>query len=333
MAFFTSPDSINLNRLSDGLYLDINHGFTNVLGYTREDAIGKTSFDLGIWENPEDRDRLIQGLRAEGFVQNLEAPFRAKDGRTRIGLMSARILRIKGEEVILTITRDITERKRDETALRESLEEKVALLKEVHHRVKNNLQIVASLLSLQANRSKVPHVVEVLHDTRNRVRSMALLHELLYRSENLAHIHFPAYVDELCIQLLRSCGPASNRIRIETHVDPIGLPLDQAVPCGLIISELVSNALKHGFPDDRPGTVRVSFCAEDGRNLALSVRDTGIGVPGDFNPAGTLTLGLQLVSNLASQLGGSLHVGPAESDTDFRVVFPIPGGTRIGGDS
>ena len=135
-----------------------------------------------------------------------------------------------------------------EEALRKSLDEKVALLKEVHHRVKNNLQIVASLLGLQAGRSVNRKVVGVLQDTRSRVRSMALLHETLYRSGNLARINFAAYLRDLCGQLLLASGPVASRVRMEYRVFQISLPMEQALPCGLIVNELVSNALKHGFP-------------------------------------------------------------------------------------
>jgi two-component sensor histidine kinase len=232
------------------------------------------------------------------------------------------------------ISRDITERKRAEEALRDSLDEKVALLKEVHHRVKNNLQIVASLLSLQASRSANQDVVDVLHDTRNRVRSMALLHEVLYRSGNLARINFAAYVRELCVQLLRSSGSAAARVKVESRVAPIGLALEQAVPCGLIISELISNSLKHGFPGDRGGRVVVELQTDDGGRVVLWVRDDGVGLPPVFDPAGASTLGLKLVSSLAGQLGGQLEVGrPREGGAAFSVIFPVPKDTAVGGES
>ena len=173
----------------------------------------------------------------------------------------------------------ITERKRTEIALRNSFEEKVALLKEVHHRVKNNLQIVASLLNLQSSRARNRQVVDVLQDTRNRVHSMALLHDVLYRSGNLARINFAAYVTELCTQLVRSFGPAASRVKVENRVARIGLPLEQSVPCGLIINELVSNALKHGFPDNRTGRVTVELGPAEGQRHLLCVRDDGIGLP------------------------------------------------------
>ena len=228
------------------------------------------------------------------------------------------------------ISRDITERRRVEEALRDSLEEKEALLKEVHHRVKNNLQIVVSLLSLQSSRTPSREVVDVLRDTRNRVRSMALLHEMLYRSGNLARIDFSAYVKELCVQLQRSYGPASARVKVESQVSLLRLTLEQAMPCGLIISELVSNSLKHGFPEDRPGRVMVELHPADGQGLVLRVSDDGIGLPPGFDLTGTTSLGLKLVSNLAGQLDGQLAVErPSDGGAAFRIVFQVPQDTPL----
>jgi PAS domain S-box-containing protein len=228
---------------------------------------------------------------------------------------------------VVSFSRDITETKKAEEALKASLEEKDSLLKEVHHRVKNNLQIVSSLLGLQAGRISHPQAVEALQDTRNRVKSMALLHETLYRSGNLASINFPTYLKELCRQLLHSSTPVGSRLRIEYQVTPIDLPLEQAVPCGLIVSELVSNALKHGFPGNRSGRILVGLnpCIESGL-VVLSVCDEGVGLPDHFELSGrdaTETLGLRLVSGLAQQLGGRLEAkAPPAGGASFRLIFP-----------
>ena len=230
------------------------------------------------------------------------------------------------------IVMDITERKKAEKALYNSLEEKVSLLKEVHHRVKNNLQIVASLLSLQANRTTNREVVDILEDTRNRVKSMALLHEALYHSENLARINFTTYVNGLCGQLILSFGPAASRVRMDIQVRRISLPLESAVPCGLIVNELVSNALKHGFPAGRTGTIGVKLEKSGEQQLVLSVRDDGVGLAPGLDPAGMSSLGLQLVSILANQLGGRLEVEPScGAGAAFRVMFPVPENTLIEG--
>jgi PAS domain S-box-containing protein len=229
---------------------------------------------------------------------------------------------------------DITDRKQAEDALSESLAEKVALLKEIHHRVKNNLQIVASLLNLQARRVQDENAVNILQDTQSRVRSMALLHEMLYHSGNLAQINFVAYVEQLCGQLKRSFGSAAVQIRVENRVARISLPLEQSLPCGLILSELVSNALKHGFPGKRAGRIAVELHPREGQMLVLSVSDDGVGLPSGLDISNSSTLGLQLVSNLAAQLKGQFTVGrPDGGGTTISVVFPVPKDTLHEGEA
>jgi PAS domain S-box-containing protein len=225
----------------------------------------------------------------------------------------------------ILLREDITEFKRTMKELSDSLEEKVALLKEVHHRVKNNLQIVVSLLSLQGRRSENPEVINVLQDMRNRVHSMALLHETLYRSESLARINFVSYVADLCTQLFRMSCPDGNRILIEKQIDAVSLPMEQAVPCGLIINELVSNAFKHAFPEGRSGKILVKVSCLEGSRINLVVSDTGVGLNSMNDSTLKSSLGLQLVSKLAEQLGGELTWdNHNESGATFSVVFPVP---------
>ncbi|MDZ5455925.1 AAA family ATPase [Azohydromonas lata] len=201
-----------------------------------------------------------------------------------------------------------------------ALEEKESLLKEVHHRVKNNLQLISSLLSLQAGRSNDPVVAELLLESRNRVRSMALVHENLYRAGNFARIPMPGHLQNLCAQLVRAYGMDARRIATRVAVDDVLLDLDRAVCCGLIVNELVSNALKHAFPGGRGGTIDVALRAgEDGR-CEISVADDGTGLPADIDVEQAQTLGLQLVGDLTQQLHGRLHVDNAPG-ARFRIIF------------
>ena len=174
LAFHTSPDSINLNRLDDGVYIDINEGFTKIMGYAREDVIGRSSIDLNIWKHPKDRHRLVEGLRTHGVVENLSAEFLAKDGTVRIGLMSARILSVAGEKVILSVTRDITERTKMEQQLQQAqkFEAIGTLAGGVAHDFNNLLMGIqgrASLMALDLDPSHpcVEHVRAILDHTRN----------------------------------------------------------------------------------------------------------------------------------------------------------------------
>ena len=316
------------NQPKDFIFLSVNGAFETLTGL--KDVIGKRMLEVipGIRESDPELFEVYGRVALTGTPERFETYVEALGMWFSISVYSPR------EEHFVAVFDVITERKRAEEALRSSLEEKVALLKEVHHRVKNNLQIVASLLSLHSSRVEDQQVVDVLQDTRNRVHSMALLHEVLYRSGNLARINFAAYVEDLCRQLLRSFGPTVARVKLETRIAPIGLPLEQAVPCGLIINELVSNALKHAFPDERSGRITVQLDPAMGQVFVLRVSDDGVGLPPDLDPERTSTLGLQLVFNLTGQLHGHLTVDrPDDGGAAFSVFFPLPEDTPAKGES
>ncbi|MDY0168028.1 MAG: histidine kinase dimerization/phosphoacceptor domain -containing protein [Thermoguttaceae bacterium] len=215
-------------------------------------------------------------------------------------------------------TVSISMQKRTERQLRASLEEKELLLKEVHHRVKNNLQIVSSLLSLQVHHGQSPETLRLLIESQRRIRAMALIHEQLYRSDDLSQIDFAVYVQELADQLCRSHdGSVRLAVRVEAQHDR--LPLDQAVPCGMIVSELVSNAAKHAFPGREEGEIVIGFSRYE-QGYQLSVRDNGIGVPLEA-AAQAESLGLRVVRALVRQIHGQLHMECCDG-TLFEITFP-----------
>ncbi len=220
------------------------------------------------------------------------------------------------------------ERRRAEETIRASLREKEALLREIHHRVKNNLQVVSSLLNLHAEHSKGRDPAEVARECRRRIRSMALVHERLYRSKDLARIELGGYVRDLAGNLFRSYGPeAAAAIELRLEADEISLGIDAAIPCGLILNELISNALKHAFPGGRRGLVRVGIRARKDGGLALTVEDDGVGFAAPRAP-GAETLGLTLVGALAGQLGGAATFAAGErGGARVEVVVATAGGT------
>ena len=228
------------------------------------------------------------------------------------------------------IISDITERKQAEESLQESLREKVALLNEVHHRVKNNLQVITSLLRMEARRSEHPTTKTVLDEMKNRILSMALLHDSLYRSGTFASVDLGAYLKQLTNQSFRAQIVRSGSIRLQVNLTSVEVEMDQALPCGLLVNELISNCLKHGFPGDHSGEVRVELQPMiGGSQLRLRVSDTGVGLPADFEAKHSNSLGLQLVSSLARQIDGRLEIGPSPGAV-FEVIFtpkhpkPIP---------
>ena len=215
---------------------------------------------------------------------------------------------------------DIAKRKRAEEQLQASLEEKEALLKEVHHRVKNNLQLISSLLSLQAARIAEPAVAELFAESRNRVRSMALVHENLYRAGNFARISMATHIQNLCADSARAYGMNGRRVELASRIGDVELDLDRAVSCGLIVNELVSNALKHAFPDGRAGRVCVELEPFGGERHVLVVGDDGVGLPADLDCHRADTLGLQLVDDLTRQLHGNIRVD-RDGGTTFTITF------------
>ncbi|HNW58580.1 MAG TPA: histidine kinase dimerization/phosphoacceptor domain -containing protein [bacterium] len=201
---------------------------------------------------------------------------------------------------------EINERHKVEENLRTSLAEKEVLLKEIHHRVKNNMQVITSLLNMQARTIEDPQVRSLFTESQNRVKSMALIHEKLYQSQDLTHIPFSAYLDSLTAHLRNSFN--NNQVEITIAAGEISLGIDQAIPCGLIINELVCNALKYAFPAGRTGRIDIRLHPLDGNRLELEVVDDGIGLPAGFDPAAVKSLGYQLVSALTRQMHGELQV-------------------------
>ncbi len=229
---------------------------------------------------------------------------------------------VENARLYATVQQQLAEQQRAEERLLESLHEKEVLLKEIHHRVKNNLQVIYSLLSLQAQYAYDQGTLEVLRDSQNRIRSMALIHEKLYQSENLADIDFGEYLRTLSAQLHRSYATGDRSVRLIVNTAPIRLPLDTALPCALIASELIANALKHAFVGRREGVLRVGICSAPGGEVELEVSDDGIGMPrfvtGEKKEPNTL--GMQLVGGLVRQLDGSLEITNG-AGTRFLVSF------------
>ena len=232
---------------------------------------------------------------------------------------------------------DITERKRSEESLREAhdelakqmeqrtrdLREKEVLLKEIHHRVKNNLQVISSLVNLQADGTSDETVRAVLRDVTHRVRSMALVHEKLYQSADLAHIDFAEYARSLLGYLWRAHGAKAAAVRLTFDLESLSLPVDAAVPCGLILNELAGNALKHAFPDQSVGDVAVSLHLDANRLVSMSVRDNGVGLPEGLDWRQARSLGLRLVQMLAGQLHGTSELNRLDG-TEFLITFKLP---------
>jgi two-component sensor histidine kinase len=231
------------------------------------------------------------------------------------------------QQIICTFI-DITGRKKTEKALQSSLQEKVALLNEVHHRVKNNLQIITSLLRLEAGRSTESVTRSVLSDMQGRIRSMAVLHESLYRSGIFASVDLGAYLKQVATQAFRTLNIRQDAIALSLEMASISVSMDQATSCGLLVNEMISNCLKHAFPETDGGEVKITLWQFDETGqIGLCISDNGVGLATDFDLRCAQSLGLQLVSDLTQQLGGIMETsrGPGTSFTfkfDLQQSYP-----------
>lgn len=233
---------------------------------------------------------------------------------SHVSYYEARVV-ASGEDEALIIARDITQKKHEEEVRRREL-----LLKEVHHRVKNNLQVVSGLLYLQSKHISDKNMIEMFNESSNRIQSMSLIHQKLYQSKDAATIDFDGYVRDLIGALLHSYGTDRSAIKVVLDVDHTGLGMDSAVPCGLIINELVSNSFKYAFPAGRRGEVRIALSRHDGDKITLVVADNGVGLPESLDFLNAESLGLQLVVTLVDQLRGTITLS-RDTGTKFTVVF------------
>ncbi len=300
------------------LPLDVNRRFCELVGETRERVLARTS--VSWWADPAERDQFVRLVRERGSVDGFEGTVVTARGEPRRVLASATLYPEHGylEGTIV----DVTERTRQSEAVRASLREKEVLLEEVHHRVKNNLQLVSSLLNLQASKEEDPRLVALLRASQNRVAAMALVHQHLYQAGDLSKVSFAMHCRDIVESICRSHGVAPEAVEVDAR-DEVPLPLGVAVPCGLVLNELVTNALRHAYVGRPLGPIRVTLCRRDDGACELEVRDEGRGLPAPGS-ARSKSLGLTLVEKLVRQCGGVLtrESGP-ETGTRTRLVFPV----------
>jgi PAS domain S-box-containing protein len=315
----------------EGRIIEANHRSLAAYGYTLDELRALPSGGLRPPGAAPQQSLELDLIRSKwGAV--FETLHRRKDGSVLQVEVSGRSLNEGGREYLLLIARDNTERRLADEALRASLHEKEALLKEVHHRVKNNLQVITSLLRLEGGRSSEPSTKVVLKDMQGRIRSMALLHEALYRTGNFARVDVAEYLRQLATQLFRMQQTESNKTRLVLDLSPAWVEIDQAIPCGLIVNELLTNCLKHAFVDGRSGEVQLLVRQGADGQVRLQVSDDGIGIREDFEAKRRKSLGLQLVTDLARQIGGCLEIGPAPRAL-FVIAFTPHGGRTDRGDA
>lgn len=319
--FEFAPDAIILVD-SGGRIIKTNAQVEKMFGYGRDELLGQfveilipnrltgrhIGYRSGYTQSPHPRP---MGVGLELFGR------RKDDTEFPVDIMLSP-LRIDHDTLILGVVRDVTERKRVETQAREARE---MYIREIHHRVKNNLQVISSLLFLQSTHTNDPNIWNILKESQSRVKSIALIHEKLYRSTEITRLDFSEYVRDLIAELFRAYGVNHQGIHVHTHIDDVHLEVDTAIPCGLIINELISNVLKYAFPSGGGGgEVVIRLAPVAPREFLLVVHDNGVGLPENFDWRSSNSLGLRLVMDLARQLDGHVEVD-TRSGTTFNITF------------
>jgi PAS domain S-box-containing protein len=317
---------------NEGRFDFVNSRWVEYTGLTLEELNTGGSQQVN---HPDEYPQLRQQwelAKQNGETFEAEFQYRRRDGIYRWFLARAVPLKDAEGNIVKWIgtSTDIHDRKQAEEQLEASLQEKEALLKEVHHRVKNNLQVISSLLDLQSQRIREPQILDVFRNSQTRVRSMALIHEKLYQSENLSKVNLADYIESLAMYLIQSYAINPDKITMQLHLEPVALNLDTAIPCGLILNELVSNALKYAFPENTGGTLwidlrylRQGIPYEERDTFELIVGNDGLKLPEipDFSTA--KSLGFQLVNILVQQLRGQIEVNQSQN-TEFKLRFSSP---------
>jgi PAS domain S-box-containing protein len=300
---------------SQGQYLGVNQYMADTFNISPDAFVGK---NLSFLENSPEFAQFMTQFLADSAPTGHHVVEAQVNDSTRHYLIAAQ--KYRQDAFAVSVGIDITERKLAEAQIQASLREKEVLLQEIHHRVKNNLQVISSLLDLQSQQIEEQTMLEVFRESQNRVKSMALVHEKLYQSQNFARINFAEYTESLTNYLFKAYELSSGNVTLELDIDDVTFNIDTAIPCGLIINELVSNALKYAFPSHRSGTVRVALQSEADNRFTIIVEDDGVGFTLNSDLSKIKSLGLQLVNVLAKQLKGSLEIDHSRG-SKFQVSF------------
>ncbi len=290
----------------DGNITEFNKSASSNFGYDSKEVIGTQVAPL--LSEEQDREEILKRVFQDGKWSG-EVICKRSDESTFIGYLSASILSGSANEVIGTmgVLRDITELKIAEEELKNNIHQKEILLKEVHHRVKNNLQVISSILNLQTGYIDDKATLAVIQECQDRIKSMAFIHESLYQKADFSEVNFSEYLQNLCNNLKYSYMSPNRNILLDFDIEDISLSLDSAIPCGLIVNELVSNCFKYAFENQKQGNIRISLTKDKDNNKLLVVHDSGRGLPQDLNIETNDSLGLQLVWTLVDQIDGKIN--------------------------
>ncbi|NVN89302.1 MAG: PAS domain S-box protein [Desulfuromonadales bacterium] len=315
----TSPTAIALIQGERFVY--VNEATVRLTGCAEEELMGMQFWEL----THADFREMVRNIglarqRGEQVPKQYQSKIITRGGEERWVAVSGAAMDFEGKPAGIVTFMDVTEAKLSEERIQAALVEKEVLLKEIHHRVKNNLQIVSSLLDLQSESIRDQDALRSFRESQNRIAAMALVHEQLYQTRNFSSIDFHGYIEGLTRNLFRTYVMDPDRVSLVVDAGNVSLGIDQAIPCGLIVNELVSNALKYAFPGDRHGTIRIGFQSEENGWIRLTIADNGVGLPAGTDFIATETLGLQLVRMLVRQLKGEISLDTSQG-ASFHIRF------------
>ncbi len=304
-----------------------NNGAEKIFGYRAHEVLGKNLGVLIPSRFVQPHRQMVKDFGSTEAVSRRmsergEIIGKRKDGQEFSAEANISQMTIQNEKIYTAVLRDISERKVIEQELRDSLNEKEILLREIHHRVKNNLQIISSLFTMQSHTTDDPERQMLIRESQHRIQSMALIHEKMYQSENLAQVRFDHYIRELVTDIFQSYEVFPGKIRLFFEMEPVSLEVNTAIPCALILNELTSNTLKYAFPGKNTGSLSIQMKQTESGNMQLDFRDDGQGLPQHLELKNVQTLGLRLVRVLTRQLKGTLELD-RRSGTAFYFQIPL----------
>lgn len=301
-------------------FVAVNQAACKLTGYSREELLQMRIPDLHEEADLEAYKQYFHRiLRGESILS--EAKILRKDGQKIDVEFSNNIIFLDGTPYIHTVARDISEWKKDKERIKAFLREKDVMLQEIHHRVKNNMQIIISLMRIQARKVKNARFSKYLQALQDRVYSMSLIHDHFYKERQLDKINIATYIKELINHLFYIHGHKDNKIKINLAIDKIYLDLNKAVPFGMLINEIITNILKHAFPQRKKGEIFLRLYQDGNKKIHLLISDTGVGLPSEVDIENPTTMGLQLMKDLTQQLKGEIQI-ESEQGTKIKVVFP-----------
>lgn len=323
-AMLESQQDLIVRVAPDNRFTYVNQAYCNKFGKSKEELLGKTFLPLVHPDDQKNTLEALENLKKPPYRVKIEQRAKTTEGWRWIAWEDYAIRDEMGNIIeVQAVGRDITPVKEKEAKLLEALNEKDIMIKEIHHRVKNNLQVISSLLYLQSSYHDNQLAGKILQDSQNRIQAMALLHEKIYQSDNFNKIDMPEYLESISRQIMSYYTFTTGNIELQVNIADLDISIEKAISCGLIVNELVTNSLQHAFTDKCNGFIRVDMQPEEPGFVKLAVKDNGRGFPEGFDPLTNDTLGLQLVFNLAEQLNGNFKYANESVGAIVEINFPI----------